>query len=55
MGAPDRPLTDVTAARRTVDPKRTKAAAPMMPRRPLMIVPVMLPERRESITAALTP
>jgi DnaJ domain len=55
MGPPDRPLTDVTAVRRTVDPKRSRAAASMMPRRPLMIVPVLLPERRESVTAALTP
>jgi len=55
MGASDRPLTDVTAVRRVADPKRTKTAAPM-PRRPLMIVPVvLLPERREAVTAALTP
>jgi curved DNA-binding protein CbpA len=53
MGASDRPLTDVTAARRTADPKRTRTATPG-PNRPLMIVPVV-PERREPITAALTP
>ncbi len=55
MGAFDRPLTDVTASRRVADAKRTKIAAPMMPRRPLMIVPVLLPERRDPVTAALTP
>jgi hypothetical protein len=54
MGAFDRPLTDVTASRRTTDPKRTRTAAPT-PRRPLMIVPVLLPERRDPISAALTP
>jgi curved DNA-binding protein CbpA len=54
MGTSDRPLTDVTAARRAADPKRTRIAAPM-PRRPLMIVPVLLPERRAPVTAALTP
>jgi curved DNA-binding protein CbpA len=58
MGAVDRPLTDVTASRRAADPKRTKTAATAspMPRRPLMIVPVvLLPERRDPVTAALTP
>jgi len=57
MAASDRPLTDVTAARRTADPKRTRtvATAAPMPRRPLMIVPVLLPERREAVSAALTP
>ncbi len=55
MGAVDRPLTDVTASRRAADPKRTKTAAAPMPRRPLMIVPVVPPERREAVTAALTP
>lgn len=54
MGTSDRPLPDVTAARRAADPKRTRIAAPV-PRRPLMIVPVLLPERREPVTAALTP
>lgn len=54
MGAVDRPLTDVTASRRAADPKRARTVAPM-PRRPLMIAPVMLPERREAVTAALTP
>jgi hypothetical protein len=53
MGTMDRPLTDVTAARRTTDLKRTKTAAPVL-RRPLMIVP-SVPERREPMTAALTP
>jgi hypothetical protein len=57
MGTFDRPLTDVTASRRAADPKRTKTAATAspMPRRPLMIVPVLLPERRDPVTAALTP
>jgi len=54
MGTSDRPQTDVAAARRAADPKRTRIAAPV-PRRPLMIVPVLLPERREPVTAALTP
>ena len=58
MGAFDRPLTDVTAARRTTDLKRARIATPI-PSRPLMIVPVMqerrVPERREPVTAALTP
>lgn len=57
-GALDRPLTDITAARRMTDAKRTKAAAPgpLLRRPPLMIVPVMLERReRESVTAALTP
>jgi curved DNA-binding protein CbpA len=52
----DRTLTDITASRRTTDLKRTKTAAPILRRPPLMIVPVML-ERRErgSVAAALTP
>jgi hypothetical protein len=54
MRTSDRPLTDVTASRRAADAKRTRTAAPML-RRPLMIVPVLLPERREPVTAALTP
>jgi hypothetical protein len=58
-----RPLTDITAARRTIskDSKRTKAAAASPPpaptlRKPLTIVP-SLPERREreSVTAAIMP
>lgn len=57
-GALDRTLTDITAARRMTDSKRTKtsAPAPVLRRPPLMIVPVMLERReRESVTAALTP
>ena len=54
MGAPDRQSTDVTAARRTADPKRTRTAA-SVPNRPMMILPVILPGRREPVTAALTP
>jgi curved DNA-binding protein CbpA len=59
-GALDRTLTDITAARRTPDLKRTKTAAPVLRRPPLMIVPVALERRerepfRESFTAALTP
>jgi hypothetical protein len=57
-GALDRPLTDITAARRMTDSKRTKTATPLLVQRrpPLMIVPVMLERReRESVTAALTP
>ena len=55
-GAPDRPLTDITAARRTTDLKRTRTVAPVVRRPPLMIVPVLLERReRESVTAALTP
>ena len=53
LGASERPLTDVTAARRAMGLKQTKTAA-RLPRRPLVIVPV-LPERRERITEALTP
>jgi hypothetical protein len=58
-----RPLTDITAAKRTIstDSKRTKAAATPPPpaptlRKPLTIVP-SLPERRvrETVSAALTP
>lgn len=55
-GALDRTLTDITASRRTTDMKRTKAAAPVLRRPPLMIVPVMLERRqRELVAAALTP
>jgi hypothetical protein len=59
-GALDRTLTDITAARRTTDLKRTKTAVPVLRRPPLMIVPVALERRereplRESFTAALTP
>jgi curved DNA-binding protein CbpA len=58
----NRPLTDITAAKRTTstDSKRSKSAAMPPPpptlRKPLMIVP-SLPERREreSMAAALTP
>lgn len=57
----NRPLTDITAAKRTAtstDSKRSKSAAAPPPtlRKPLTIVP-SLPERREreSVTAALTP
>ncbi|KRR23688.1 hypothetical protein CQ14_32220 [Bradyrhizobium lablabi] len=51
----DRPLTDITAARRAADLKRSKTAAPVLvPHKPLTIVP-SLPERREPVTAALTP
>ena len=59
----NRPLTDITAAKRTTstDLKRTKNAATtpppaLTPRKPLTIVPT-LPERRERepVTAALTP
>jgi curved DNA-binding protein CbpA len=55
-GALDRTLTDITAARRTTDLKKTKTAAPALRRPPLTIVPYV-PERREreSVTAALTP
>ncbi|MCA6117724.1 J domain-containing protein [Bradyrhizobium sp. WSM 1738] len=52
----DRPLADITSAKRPTELKRTKnAASPApVPRKPLMIVP-SLPERREPMTAALTP
>jgi hypothetical protein len=55
-GALDRSMTDITAARRTTDLKRTRTTAPVLRRPPLMIVPVMF-ERRErgSVTAAMTP
>lgn len=55
-GGLDRTLTDITAARRTTDLKRTRTAAPGQRRPPLMIVPVTLERReREAVTAALTP
>jgi hypothetical protein len=55
-GPLDRPLTDITAARRMMDSKRPKTATPTLRRPPLMIVPVMHERReRESVTAALTP
>jgi hypothetical protein len=53
----NRPLTDITPVKRSTDLKRTKTATtppPPVPRKPLTIVP-SLPERREPITAALTP
>lgn len=52
----DRPLTDITPVKRPTELKRTKnAASPApAPRKPLTIVP-SFPDRRESITAALTP
>jgi curved DNA-binding protein CbpA len=55
-GALDRTLTDITASRRTTDMKRTKTAAPVLRRPPLMIVPALSERReREAVTAALTP
>jgi len=53
IGDFDRPFTDISSAKRPTDLKRTKNATPV-PRKPLMIVPPV-PERREPITAALTP
>jgi hypothetical protein len=50
----DRPLVDIASTKRPADSKRTKTATPPVARKPLMIVPT-LPERREPITAALTP
>jgi curved DNA-binding protein CbpA len=56
----NRPLTDVTSIKRPTELKRTRNAAPNVtppppvPRKPLTIVP-SLPERREPMTAALTP
>ncbi|UPJ52034.1 J domain-containing protein [Bradyrhizobium sp. 200] len=53
IGDFDRPLTDITPAKRPTELKRTKNARPV-PRKPLTILPPV-PERREPITAALTP
>ena len=55
----NRPLTDITSVKRPAELKRTKNATPNVtpppvPRKPLTIVP-SLPERREPMTAALTP
>lgn len=56
----NRPLTDVASVKRPAELKRTKNATPNVappppvPRKPLTIVP-SLPERREPLTAALTP
>jgi curved DNA-binding protein CbpA len=52
----NRPLTDVASVKRTPELKRTKNVTPPppVPRKPLTIVP-SLPERREPMTAALTP
>jgi len=57
----NRPLTDVTSIKRpAAELKRTRSAMPNVappppvPRKPLTIVP-SLPERREPLTAALTP
>lgn len=52
----NRPLTDVTPVKRPAELKRTKNAAPPppVPRKPLTIVPA-LPQRREPLTAALSP
>jgi curved DNA-binding protein CbpA len=52
----NRPLADITPAKRSTESKRTKNATPPpapTPRKPLTIVP-SLPERREPIQAALT-
>ena len=55
-GALDRSLTDITAARRTTDSKRTRTATPVLRRPPLMIVPVAFERReRQSVAAAVTP
>lgn len=59
-GVFDRPFTDMSAVKRTTDPKKPKNAAPV-PRKPLSIVPpsalalAPAPDRRTPITAALTP
>ena len=52
----NRPLTDVTPVKRPAELKRTKNATPPppVPRKPLTIVPA-LPQRREPLTAALSP
>jgi DnaJ-like protein len=52
----DRPLAAISPVKRPTELKRTKnAATPApVPRKPLTIVP-SFPERRESMTAALTP
>ncbi|ANW03441.1 J domain-containing protein [Bradyrhizobium icense] len=49
----DRSFADIASAKPATELKRTKNAAPA-PRKPLTIVPT-LPERREPVTAALTP
>ncbi|NOJ41237.1 J domain-containing protein [Bradyrhizobium australiense] len=55
MADSDRPLADIAATKRATDLRRSKSAtSPPVPRKPLTIVPT-LPERREPITAALTP
>ncbi|QHO78176.1 hypothetical protein ACH79_41945 [Bradyrhizobium sp. CCBAU 051011] len=53
----DRPSADIAAAKRAADLRRSKTATPApVPQKPLTIVP-SLPERerREPVTAALTP
>ncbi|MEH2532850.1 curved DNA-binding protein CbpA [Bradyrhizobium sp. AZCC 1588] len=50
----DQSFADIAAAKRATDLKRTKNATPAPRKPPLTIVP-SLPERREPITAALTP
>jgi len=57
MGDVDRPLADNASAKRPADLKRTKNVtnATPVPRKPLMLVPPPMPERREAVTAALTP
>ncbi|MEH2536379.1 MULTISPECIES: J domain-containing protein [unclassified Bradyrhizobium] len=54
VGDFDRTLGDVALTKRSTDLKRAKAATPPVPRKPLSIVPT-LPERRQPITAAVTP
>jgi curved DNA-binding protein CbpA len=54
IGDFDRPPADIAPAKRPADLKRTKTAAPPVLRKPLTILPPV-PERREPITAALTP
>ena len=54
----NRPPTDITSVKQPTELKRTRSAAPPapVPRKPLTIVPTLsLPEKRESMTAALTP
>jgi len=53
VGDFDRQFVDIASTRRPTESKRTKNATPV-PSKPLMLVPVM-PERREPVTAALTP
>ena len=58
MGDFDRPLPDNASTKRPAELKRTKNAANAtpVPRKPLMLVPPPpMPERREPVTAALTP